>query len=265
MKFEKIRIEDIDEAVKLDPKDWSHIGPRLDAYIKLESCLSIKLSDENEIRGIGTAVSFKSSGWIGHLIVKDGHRGKGYGKAILNYLCDHFFKTGHKTISLFTTNMGYPMYDKYGFAVQTEYVQYEKTSDKDYIMSSNITNLEAKDYETILKMDRLAAGEDRSELLLGFVNDGLVYKQNNKITGFYLKNLGEGILIAETEEAGEELIKLRMTTRKQATVPIENNFANSFFSENKYKKTENVRKMMYGEKIKGKYENIFNRAGGSYG
>ena len=272
MNIKDIRTEDIEEATRLSPENWSHIAPRIEFYIKHNFCHSIKLIDKEEILGIGTLVLFKNTSWIGHLIVKDGCRGNGYGKKILEYLCEYAKSNGHKTISLFTTDIGYPLYLKYGFEVQTEYVQYEKIPDETpdktietYNANINIKNIETKDYEKILKIDRVAAGEDRSELLLSFTNNGFVYKQKNEVTGFYLSNLGEGLVIAENEEAGVELLKLRASTKKQAIVPIDNIAGNNYCSANNFKEIAKVKKMMYGEKIKGQYENIYNRATGSSG
>ena len=268
MNIEEVRIEDIEETTRLSPKDWSHIAPRIEFYIKHKFCHSIKLTDKNEILGIGTLVMFKNTGWIGHLIVKDDSRGKGYGQKILEYLCDYSKSNGQKTISLFTTDMGYPLYIKYGFEVQTEYVQYEKppeTSIETYHENINIHNIETKDHEKILKMDRLATGEDRQELLLSSVSEALVYKQNNEVTGYYFSSLGEGLIIAETEQAGVELLQSRMSKKKQVVIPVDNISANNYCTANNFIEVAKVRKMMYGDKIKGEYRNIYNRASGSAG
>src|SRR5215469_106565 len=124
MKFEKIIKDDIEVINQLSPENWGHIAPKIEQYLRMDFCHSIKLVNKNEIIGIGTAILYKNSCWIAHIIVKDKHRNKGIGTKILNYLCDYCKNNGYRTIILFATEMGYPLYKKYGFEIQTEYIQY---------------------------------------------------------------------------------------------------------------------------------------------
>jgi N-acetylglutamate synthase-like GNAT family acetyltransferase len=265
MIFEKTKIEDISEINELSPDKWGNIGPKIELYLKMDFCNSIKLVDNDKIIGIGTTIFYKDTSWIAHLIVKNNSRNKGYGTKILNYLCDHCKDNGYKTILLFATEMGYPLYKKYGFELQTEYIQYEKLDEKEYFPNRNIRSIQTNDYEKILELDRTVTGENRKDLLLQYISNGFVYTQNNEIIGYYLNNLGEGLIIAINEEAGHELMKLRISNGKYATVPIGNMHGNIFYKENGFKEIMKIKRMVYGSKIECKNENIYNRIGGNFG
>lgn len=265
MNIEKISEKDIEEINKLSPDNWAHIGPIIELYLKFDFCHSIKITENDEIIGIGTAILYKDTSWIAHLIVKHNHRNKGIGTKILNYLCDYIKNNGYKTILLFATDMGYPLYKKYGFELQTEYIQYEKIVDAEYDVCSNIKNIEKDDYEIIYKMDRIITGEDRKVLLKNYINDGFVYKKDNQIIGYYLCNLGNGLIIAENEEAGLALLKLRISNNQQAFIPIKNITGNNYFKENNFKEIKKLIRMIYGDKIECIDEKIYNRIGGNFG
>lgn len=265
MNFEKLEFGDLEYIKQLSPDSWGDITPKIELYIKMDFCYTIKLVENNKIIGIGTAIFYENTSWIAHLIVNQKYRNNGYGTKILDYLCDYCRKNGYKKILLFATDMGYPLYIKYGFKVQTEYVLYEKTIETNYNFKDNISDIKLKDREKIFELDKFAVGEGRKELLLQFISDGLIYKQNNIITGFYLQSLGEGLIIANNIEAGMELLKLRISKNKQSVIPVDNLIANEYFRENKFTEMKKVRRMIFGNGIEYKNENIYNRIGGNFG
>lgn len=265
MNIEKVDAKDIEQINRLTPENWEHIGPIIELYIKFDFCHSIKVTENGEIIGIGTVIFYKESSWIAHLIVKDSYRNKGFGTKILNYLYDYIKNNGYKTVLLFASDMGYPLYEKFGFKVQTEYIQYEKTMDKEFVYNSNIKNIEKDDFELIYKLDKKVTGEDRKELLKSYINDGLVYKRDNEIMGYYFCNLSNGLVIAECEEAGLELLKLRISNKKQAFIPIKNIIGNKYYKDNNFKEVRKIKRMIYGNKIECIDEKIYNRIGGNFG
>ena len=265
MNIENVKLEDIAEISKMTPENWWNIGPIFELYLKLNFCHPVKLTEDNEIIGIGTAILYKNSSWIAHLIVKNSYQNKGFGKKILDYLCEYCLNNGKKTILLFATEMGYPLYKKFGFEIQTEYMQYERVNDMEYIINNNVTNIQKIDYGKILELDKIVIGEDRSVLLNNYFDNGFVYKQNNEISGFYLPELGNGLIIADNNEAGLELLKLRLKNNNQAVIPVENMFGNNYYRENKYKEIMKIKRMIYGNKIECINEKIYNRIGGNFG
>ena len=265
MEFETISAEDLGIIGKFTPEGWAEITPKIEFYIQSDFCYPVKLVANNDIIGIGTAVFFETTSWIAHLIVHEKHRNHGYGTKILEYLCDYCKNHGYKTILLSATNMGYPLYIKYGFTVQTEYVQYEKTRELDHAINGNIHKIEPHDYENIYELDKMITGENRQRLLIQFVNDGFVYKNKEKVLGFYLPNLGDGPVIALDDEAGIALLRLRVINKKQSILTVDNITGNTYFQENGFKEIKRTKKMIYGNNIDCKNNHIYNRTGGNFG
>ena len=265
MRIEKITAEDTGQIKELIPQNWSAVPQSIKIYLETGFCHSIKLVENNDIRGIGTAIFYKNTSWLAHIIVKEEYRNKGYGTRILKYLVDHCAAKGCATILLFATDMGYPLYKKYGFEIQAEYCKYEKTVDKDYPPNVNIKIAEKRDHERILELDRAVSGEDRRELLREFMNGSYVYRQNDVVTGYYIYGLHDGPVIADTEEAGLELLKLRTTKEKYAVLPEENHAGINFYRENSFTETMRMKRMIYGKKIECHNARIYNRIGGNFG
>jgi len=266
LKFEKTTPADLGRIRELSPAEWGiDITPSIKEYLDWDFCHSVKLVDNNEIIGIGTAIFYANTSWLAHIIVDEKHRNKGHGTNILNYLVDYCKNSGYKTILLIASPKGYPLYKKFGFLTQTEYVKYEKTNDIEYSPNINIKNIEPNDYEKILALDKYVSGEDRQNILLKFVKEGFVYKKNEEISGFYLHNLHEGLIIATDEEAGLELLKLRSSQNKYSVIPVENIVGNNYLKENNYKETMRIKRMIHGSEIECKCECIYNRIAGNFG
>jgi hypothetical protein len=221
--------------------------------------------DDSNIAGIGTAIFYENTSWLAHIIVKENYRNKGFGTRILQYLCDFCQNNGYKTISLFASEMGYPVYRKYGFEIQAEYVQYEKEKEIDIPKNKNVKTIKKDDLSEIFKLDKETTGENRRNLISEYLNGGYVYKKNSETTGFYLPTLGEGLIIAKDKEAGIELLKARMKNSKKAVLPADNSFGNKFLQENEFKEITRMRRMIYGDRITCRNENIFSRTGSNFG
>jgi GNAT superfamily N-acetyltransferase len=265
MKIEIMEINDYKYLRDFSPKDWGDVTARIVLFQNLDFCYPIKFVDCGKILGIGTAIFYESTCWIAHLVIDENCRNKGYGTKILEYLCDYCINNGYKTILLFATDMGYPLYKKYGFNMQAEYTQYEKTNDIVLCSNENIKNIELNDHKKILELDKLVTGEGRQKLLLQNINNGFVYKKNGIISGYYLKNLSEGLVIAENEEAGLELLKLRVSENKYLTIPIENETGNNYLRENNFKEIMKKKRMIYGNEIKCNSSKIYSRIDADFG
>ena len=265
MKFEKTTYDDLGKINKLSPEGWGDITPQIENYLKLDFCDPVKLTHNNEIIGIGTAIYYKNTSWIAHLIVNEKYRRKGYGTEILEHLCNKCKMLGFRTILLFASDLGYPIYEKFGFKIQTEYIQYRKTNPDEYKPNLHIRKIETEDHEKILQLDKSATGEDRQNILACYINDGYVYSKDGSIQGFYLQNPGEKAIIAGNEEAGLELLKYRISENDYATIPIDNKCGNEFYIKHNFRVFRKIKRMIYGNEINCKSEKIFNRIGGNFG
>lgn len=265
MIIEKTLASNIEEINELSPEHWTPIGPKIALYVSLPFCHSVKITENHKIISVGTAVFYKDTGWLAHIIVKDSCRNRGIGTYLIKHLCDFCKLSGCKSISLFATEMGYPLYKKYGFKVHSEYAQYTKAEDVQRTTAPNVREIKADDVEAIFCLDKRVAGEDRKELLRNFTHKGFVCIQKNEVAGYYLSELGEGVIIAENEIAGLELAKLRNKVSARVTLPVDNHIGNIFYKENGFKEVMKIKRLVYGERIECENKKVYNRIGGNFG
>ena len=92
-----------------------------------------------------------------------------------------------------------------------------------------------------------------------------VYQQNNIVEGFYLQGFGEGLIIANTSTAGNELMKFRLATKEHAAFPVDNIVATEFMHQNNFKEFRRAKRMRLGAKRALQPTGIYNRIGGNLG
>jgi GNAT superfamily N-acetyltransferase len=265
MNIEALLPGDIVEVRGLQPQNMPDILPKIELYLCLPFCHSFKMTEGNKICAIGTAILYETTAWLAHVIVHEHYRNRGLGTLMLDHLCGYCRQNKYDTTLLFATEMGYPVYKKYGFQVQTEYAWYERETPLEDIAHPNIYRPADTDLEGMLDLDRYISGEDRRNLLQNYLLQGFVYKKGTEVTGFYLPEAGEGVIIALDEEAGTELMRLRLRDHTQAVLPVENTQGASFLMANGFMETKKGKRMVYGHGIVCKNEHIYNRIGGNFG
>lgn len=65
--------------------------------------------------GFVSAVLHERSGWIGNLIVPEAERGRGHGKALLEFALSSLRRRGACSAWLTASDLGRPIYERYGF------------------------------------------------------------------------------------------------------------------------------------------------------
>jgi len=258
---------DVDSIAELTPNGWNNIVPTHRFYTSNDFCYPHKICQNGTIIGLGTAISLGKSAWLAHIIVSDKHRNKGYGGTITEYLIK--LMTEHyscETISLIATEMGYPVYSKFGFTEVVDYLQYESDAfyDNDTI-SPNITQIKGNDIDGIIGLDERLTGENRRKVISQYFDDGYIYLAGKGIVGYYLPHLGEGHILSENEEAGIELLKLRLRTTKSVVIPAENSVCRKFLQDLGYKESVKGKRMAYGIELPCKLKTMYSRIGGHLG
>jgi len=92
-----------------------------------------------------------------------------------------------------------------------------------------------------------------------------VYAENNKVIGFYLPDLKEGLIYADTDEAGLELMKLKYTKVDKAVLPSDNIAGIEFLQQNGFTETRKGTRMILGNDLDWNPKKIFGRIGGNLG
>ena len=265
MEIKPININDISELSPLQPDGWYDIVPHIEFYMKSSFCFPIKAISNNEIAGVGSVIVHDDVAWFAHVIVRSDYRCRGIGLQIVQTLVDIAKENNCSTMYLIATDLGEPVYKKVGFVVETEYLIYKNVVKKEYAISDSIYPYEEKYKEHIIALDRNVSGESRMMHLEEHLANGKIYKQNDELEGYYIPTLGEGLIIANSEIAGIELLKLHLKQSERVVIPKNNNAAQKFLEETGFGEMNVIKRMRLGEERKVQFAKIYNRIGGNVG
>jgi len=267
MKIEPISFKDLDNLRHLQPEGWSDIGPDLEFYVQSDFCFPIKAVAENKIAGIGASIDFKHTAWLAHIIVDAGFRNRGIGYKIVETLLNQLKATGINTCLLTATELGQPVYVHAGFRNVAEYIFLNREKPwQESPVSQNIVDFREEFRRDIYEMDRKATGEGREFLLSPFLKNARIYIRNNMMMGYLIPGLREGLIIAENEEAGLELMNAKYSTVDKAILPADNKAGVEYllkrgFADSGKKGT----RMIQGNDLSWQPEMIYSRIGGNVG
>ncbi len=266
MIVEKINNEDISELTELQPDGWDNILPHFRNYVGSPYCGPLKLVDDGKIAGIGTYICHKNTAWLAHIIVHKDYRNKGYGLEITKALLKELSEKRIKTIYLDATELGYPVYLKAGFSVDSEYYHFSgSVLRSDIPVSPAVILFEKKYRDEILRLDKVVSGEYREAVLNDYLSSAILFLKKNKIKGIYYPSMKDGMITASDSEAGRELMKIRMKEKDTAGIPAENVTARDFVFENGYEQIRISKRMIFGKPRKRKPEWLYNRISGALG
>jgi hypothetical protein len=160
-----------------------------------------------------------------------------------------------------------PVYKKAGFRIVTEYIFLKREKPwGEFPVCENIVPFKDEYYPMIIKLDQLISGENREKLIKEYLDNSIIYVENNEIKGYYLTDLGEGLIFADTDKAGLELMKIKYSGIDKAVLPYDNVAGIEFLKRNGFAETDTKgTRMILGKNINWKPDKIFSRIGGNYG
>jgi GNAT superfamily N-acetyltransferase len=268
MKILKVTYHDIEFIHALQPEGWSDITEAFRFYLNLDFCNPIKIIEDNTIVGLGNSTIFKNTGWLAHIIVHKDYRNKGIGSNIVDALLNNLLEKSVQTALLIATELGEPIYKKAGFRPVSDYIFFKRQQPWIEIpISKNISSYKPTHYNSMIELDKEISGEDREPLIKNHLKDAIVYLDDGSVEGFYLPDLGEGLILAKTTTAGIELMKLKYaSTADRAVIPSENHVGINFLRHHGFIETETKgKRMVRGKDIGWKPESLFSRIGGNLG
>ncbi|MDR2920857.1 MAG: GNAT family N-acetyltransferase [Tannerella sp.] len=266
MEITAVKRDDVPVLSPLQPNGWVDIRPVFDFYIDSSFCFPIKVVTDHSIVGLGVVIIHNDVAWLAHVIVHPDYRCRGIGLQIVRTLIGIIKDNGCSTTYLIATDLGEPVYKKVGFITETTYLVHKDiVALKDRAISDQIHRYKDKYREQLLGLDRKTSGEDRMMHLEEHLISGRVYLCNDRVEGYYLPTLGEGLIIAETEKAGIELLKLHLQYNNRVVIPQENLVARKFLEETGVGEVKAIKRMRLGEERKVLFANIYNRIGGNVG
>jgi len=257
---------DIDLLKELQPDNWMDIRPYFYYYSASNFRQPLKIIENGKIIAVGTNIQHKDSAWLAHIIVHPAHRNRGLGKGMASALIAALNPERFKTIYLDATEMGYPVYKKLGFEIETEYIHLEGKHTDQYLLDSRAILPFHSDFrDELLELDKKISAENRIEVLQPYLQTSLVYVSEGKVQGAYFPSLLDGFVLALNPLAGTELMKIRMRQKYTARFPSANQACVDFLLENGYKVTGASKRMILGEKREWDGKCIFHRISGGLG
>jgi len=217
--------------------------------------------------GYGGLMIFGETAWLGNIVIHPECRIKGFGTLLTKHLLDEGLKSGVKSFTLIATKLGEPVYRKFGFESILMYEFYrpgENTKTLEFEIP--MTNAGKEHLEAIAGIDFEVMGENRKELLENCFNGTkIIADSNNRIKGFYFKNLGNGLIIARDKKAGCEFLKILVIEKRNIVINEKNKSAADFLISCGYEKYLEAPRMLLGENFNWKPEFIFSRGAGFCG
>jgi GNAT superfamily N-acetyltransferase len=267
MHLEQLIYSDLYHLNHLQPDGWPDIVPAFKFYIDSDYCLPLKAIVNDQIVGLGACTINDDVAWLAHIIVSTEHRNKGVGFQIVDKLIKYLQNKSVNSILLIATELGMPVYLKAGFRVVSDYQFFRREKEwKDNPISKNIVKFEITHRRAVLDLDYNISGETRSHLFIGHLHDASIYLSNNKVAGLYVPGLNEGFIVADSEEAGIELMKLKYATINKAVLPSENLAGIEFLMRNGFVPSSNKgTRMVMGQDIVWQPEKIYSRISGNFG
>lgn len=261
---------DIKDFGVLQPENWRSIMPNMYFYNESGFCYLVQARLGQELVGAGAAIMHKNCIWLANIMVAKAHRNKGFGKTITQHLIEYAQKYS-ESILLIATRSGQPLYEQYGFTpyANGEYAFYHPLPSAIRNFDSGfITTYTPQFKEQLFQLDFEVSGEQRTHILEPHLENAHLYVHNNQLEGFYLPDLGEGPVLAATEEAGISLLSNKLANREIGfAIPKENRAANLFLKSRGFNQMNDLYgvKMYLGKPIEWKPELTFGRIGGNMG
>ena len=266
MEFEKITRKDLPEIRTLQPDDWGDIIPDMEFYLRYPFCNPIKATLNGQIVGIGTSILFEGTAWLAHIIVGASFRNEGIGGEMVHHLLETVREKSIETCLLIATEPGKPVYLKAGFNIVCEYQFFQREKPwTNCMLSENIVLFDEQYRSNLYELDKKMSGENRISLLTDYLSNSILYLENDFVSGYYIPDLKEGLIVADTIQAGLELMKLKYTTVDKAVLPSGNIAGCQFLLEHGFIQTKTGTRMVYGKNTDWKPMMVFSRIGGNLG
>ncbi|MFK7771595.1 MAG: GNAT family N-acetyltransferase [Saprospiraceae bacterium] len=270
--IEMLLAQDLKYISALKPVGWYDVTPLYEMHLNQNYFFPIKLVVENKVIGVGELIINDKNGWLGNIIVSKDFRNQGLGKKLTKRLIEIAYAKGCESIYLLATPLGKHVYQKLGFQEKGKYLFFEKGENNIELEnkqeSGNIIPYEEVFKDQILELDKKAIGEDRSKILTLNLVQSFVYKKPNedKISGFFIPTLGDGVIVSNNTIAGFEFLQKREALgKKRIIVPEECSATIAFVKQNKYNHFRDATFMHLGKMKTWNPEMIYSRIGGYLG
>lgn len=264
MNFEPVTFHDLKDIKSLQPPDWPDIIPYFQFYLNAGFCFPIKCVNNNELLGVGASIVHGRTGWLAHIIVHPSQRNNGIGTKITEKLIDSLRHSGCETLLLVATRLGEAVYKKLDFKKDGDYVFFRDGKIPE-AAKSLIVDFKTDYEKELLALDLSVSGETRARVLQPHIHTARLFVRDGKVNGFFMPSLGDGLIIADTPDAGIELLREKLQHTHINILPEANEQANEFLIKNGFTEFRRGIRMWLGKKLHWQPEKIYSRIGGNMG
>jgi len=260
--------DDIEPSADLQPDGWQDIRTYFAFYVEQPFCCPIKDVQDGKLVGIGSVILNAGTCWLAHIIVASQHRRQGLGRRLTRRLVEIGEENGIATQLLIATDMGRPLYAQLGFRESCRYVFFSPHEPPAPTPGEHCRPLTPADHDALLALDRRATGEDPRPMIAAYWRRGWVVDDpdGGRVLGYCLPDLGEGTVVAETNAAGIELLRLRLALNaKKVVVPAGNEAALAFLAGQGSQQESTAARMVRNGPDPVDQSLIFSRVGGHFG
>lgn len=206
---------DIPAAMQLkDAAGWNQTQKDWHRLLALEPNGCFAAVRDGRLVGTTTTTTYGNDlGWIGMVLVDPQQRRQGIATRLIN-VAINYLKDKVATVKLDATAEGKPLYERFGFQVESVVERWSGTSNARNPESRNVLDQDA--IRDLLALDRLAFDADRSKLLEELIDDArvppvLLRAADRTLSGYALARSGTnadyvGPIVAKDPQHVESLL-----------------------------------------------------------
>lgn len=264
--IEPFALEDLEfDLAELEPADWDAMAARIRWHLSTDYAVALKtIFGEALISGLGLAIAHNGSGWIGDRLMHPRFRGPELEGHLLTALLKELEARDCSTQSVLAAEASIAVFEAQGFVPEGYYVTYGG-GQCEVPTLDEVELCEPHHSLGILRLDKLASGEDRRTLISEHFYASRIFVNKGKVQGNYMVLLGEGLILAENTFAGEELLRWHLPHVEEITLPEWNTAAIDFLQLRKYTEVRRVLRMVRGPKLPWRPEMVWGRIGNNLG
>lgn len=264
--IEPFALDDLEfDLAELEPADWDFMAARIRWHLSTDYAIALKsIFGEALVSGMGLAIAHQGTGWIGDRLMQPRFCGPELETALVTALLQQLEAKGCTTVSVLADEQAVPVFGALGFVPEGPYVTYGG-GQCEVPTLDEVELFEPHHSLGVLRLDKLASGEDRRTLISEHFYASRIFVKNNKVLGNYMVLLGEGAILAENPFAGEELLRWHLPHVSEITLPEANTLAVDFLKDRKYTEVRRTLRMVRGEKLNWRPEMVWGRVGSNLG
>lgn len=200
-----LRRADLGEVMRLkESAGWNQTAEDWERLLELEPEGCFGLERDGALVATATALTYgRELAWIGMVLTLPEHRGRGYARRMMECALAFAERRGVARVGLDATDMGLPLYQKFGFAPFAVVERWERPGQAGPLPPAAVA-----EWAPDPALDRAAFGTDRSRLLDNLAREGAATVPG---AGYAMGRAGSqaayfGPCVARSAEAARQLL-----------------------------------------------------------